>query len=256
MMYIDLPVAKINLGLFIKGKRPDGYHLLETLMYPLPQLYDELQINISTGDVSLELKGIEIEGDIESNLCIKAYRLLQTQFPDLPPMHICLKKNIPAGAGLGGGSSDAASTLLGINQLGKLGLSIEELAKIGAKLGADVPFFLYNKPMLATGIGTDLQEFDIDLPYRIELITPAIHSSTVAAYKALDYTKCDTTRNLAEILSLPVDTWQKYLENDLEVPVFQLYPALQEIKDALYAQGAVYAAMSGSGSAVFGLFEK
>lgn len=255
-MYIDLPVAKINLGLFIKGKRPDGYHLLETLMYPLPQLYDELQINISTGDVSLELKGIEIEGDIESNLCIKAYRLLQTPFPDLPPMHICLKKNIPAGAGLGGGSSDAASTLLGINQLGKLGLSIEELAKIGAKLGADVPFFLYNKPMLATGIGTDLQEFDIDLPYRIELITPAIHSSTVAAYKALDYTKCDTTRNLAEILSLPVDTWQKYLENDLEVPVFQLYPALQEIKDALYAQGAVYAAMSGSGSAVFGLFEK
>ncbi len=255
MQYTFLPPAKINLGLFIKGKRPDGYHLLETLMYPLPQLCDTLQLTESAGELSLEMEGIEIEGDIQTNLCIKAYRLLQKRFPDLSPVHIFLKKNIPAGAGLGGGSSDAAATLKGVNSLFNLGLSIAELAEMAAQLGADVPFFLYEKPMLATGIGTDLHEFDIDLPYRIELITPPIHSSTVAAYKALDYTKCDASRDLGEILSLPVDTWQKYLENDLEVPVFSLYPELAKIKAELYEKGAVYAAMSGSGSAVFGLFE-
>lgn len=256
MQYTFSPPAKINLGLFIKGKRPDGYHLLETLMYPLPQLCDTLQLSESTGELSLEMEGIEIEGDIQTNLCIKAYGLLQKRFPDLSPVHIFLKKNIPAGAGLGGGSSDAATTLKGINSLFNLGLSIAELAELAAQLGADVPFFLYEKPMLATGIGTDLQAFEIDLPYRIELITPPIHSSTVAAYKALDYTKCDATRDLAEILSLPADTWEKYLENDLEIPVFKLYPELAKIKAGLYEKGAVYAAMSGSGSAVFGLFDK
>ncbi len=255
MTYTFSPPAKINLGLFIKGKRPDGYHILETLMYPLPQLADELEISEHSKGLSLEMQGLDIEGDIETNLCIKAFRLLQKQFPDLPTVHIWLKKNIPAGAGLGGGSSDAAATLTGMNTLFHLGLSMEELANMAAKLGADVPFFLSEKPMLATGIGTDLQAFEIDLPFKIELITPPIHSSTVAAYKALDYTKCDASRDLGEILCLPVDTWQKYLENDLEIPVFNMYPELQKIKAELYEKGAIYAAMSGSGSAVFGLFE-
>lgn len=256
MTYTSSPTAKINLGLFIKGKRPDRYHLLETLLYPLSQLADKLEITESHTTTSLHLEGILLAGDPNTNLCIKAYKLLQNQFPDLPPINIHLQKNIPAGAGLGGGSSDAASTLQGINQLFNLGLSISQLSEIAAQLGADVPFFLYGEPMLATGIGTDLQPFEIDLPYKIELITPPIHSSTVAAYRALDYTKCDATRDLTEILSLPADTWAKYLENDLEGPVFHLYPELRKIKEDLYENGAIYAAMSGSGSAVFGLFER
>lgn len=248
------PNPKINLGLFIKGKRADGYHLLETVMYPLAQPLDKLSLEESRGGLELEMGGIPIEGDLESNLCIKAYRQLKKLYPDLPAVRICLEKNIPAGAGLGGGSSDAAHTLLLLNSLFSLSLSPHQLAEIAKPLGADVPFFVYNKPMLATGIGTELEEIEIEMPYRIELVTPPIHVSTIAAYKALDYTMFDTQRDLKEILSLPIDTWEKYLENDLEVPVFHMFPALKQIKADLYAQGAVYAAMSGSGSAIFGLF--
>lgn len=255
-MHISHPNAKINLGLFIKGKLANGYHLLETVLLPMPTLCDELQVEESRGELKMEIAGIKIEGDLQDNLCIKAYNELKGLFPDLPPISIHLQKNIPAGAGLGGGSSDAAFTLKAVNELYKLALADEKLAEIGAKLGADVPFFIYNRPLLAKGIGTEFESIEIDLsPYRIELITPPIHSSTIAAYKALDYTMFDPKRDLKRVLAMPISEWKQHLHNDLEVPVFKMYPELPKIKAELYEKGAVYAAMSGSGAAMFGVFE-
>ncbi|MBX7241587.1 MAG: 4-(cytidine 5'-diphospho)-2-C-methyl-D-erythritol kinase [Bacteroidia bacterium] len=255
-VFTAYPNCKINLGLLIKGKRADGYHLLETVMYPVFDLKDKLEIRESKGDGSFSVSGIELSGDATDNLCLKAFRILRERFPDLPPVDIHLEKNIPAGAGLGGGSSDAAFTLQGINTLFQLGLSDAALAKAGEKLGADVPFFIYNTPLLATGIGTDFEKVEINLTgYSVRILTPPIHSSTVAAYKALDYRMFNPERSLISVLGRPVTEWKELLENDLEVPVFGLYPELARIKQQLYEEGAVYAAMSGSGSAVFGIFK-
>ncbi len=249
--------AKINLGLLIKGKRADGYHLLETLFLPVPELHDNMEVMLQgpDGQCRLELEGIELEGEPESNLVTKAYRALEAKTGVLPGVHIRLKKNIPAGAGLGGGSSNAASMLLAMNELCGLGLSQVELGPLAARLGADVPFFLYTTPMLATGTGTDLVPYELNLPFRIELLLPPIHSSTVAAYRALDFRMFDPQRSLAQLLTLPVKEWKERLPNDLEVPVFGLHPEIAQYKTSLYEKGAVYAAMSGSGSACFGLFE-
>ena len=249
------PNAKINLGLLIKGKREDGYHLLETVFYPVFSLQDTLVIERAE-DYSFQIEGIKLDSNAEDNLCTKAYKLLQSQIEDLPPVALKLTKNIPAGAGLGGGSSDAAHTLTGLNQLFELGLSNAFLADLGKELGADVPFFIYNKPLLAKGIGTDFEEIDIDFPFEIKLICPDIHSSTIAAYKALDYKMFDPKRSLREILAQPASEWKSILVNDMEVPVIALYPEIAQIKEDLYTQGALYACMSGSGSSVFGLFSK
>ncbi|MEM6343776.1 MAG: 4-(cytidine 5'-diphospho)-2-C-methyl-D-erythritol kinase [Bacteroidota bacterium] len=249
------PNAKINLGLLIKGKRPDGYHLLETLFLPVPDLRDELKISSTKEEgCKLEIEGIKLDGSPEDNLCYKAYQLLKEAVPEMPNVHLRLKKNIPAGAGLGGGSSDAAATLNGINQLFELGLSADKLAAIGEKLGADVPFFIYNKPLIARGIGTDFENYELPHNFTIKLKTPPIHSSTIAAYKALDASMFDPTRDLKGLLATPREQWKESLPNDLEVPVFGLYPELESIKQSFYDEGAFYAAMSGSGSAVFGLF--
>lgn len=252
------PSAKINLGLLIKGKRPDGYHLLETLFLPIPELTDTLELTPSdtVGKCELTIEGAVLDGDPETNLVVKAYRALEREVGELPGVSILLTKQIPAGAGLGGGSSDAAFTLSGLNDLFGLNLSVDQLAKIATPLGADVPFFLYNRPMLATGTGTDLRPFEMEFPYRIELITPPIHSSTIAAYKALDYTMFDPERSLVEILKQDASTWKNNLPNDLEVPVFQLLPEISRYKEELYARGAIYAAMSGSGAACFGIFDQ
>lgn len=252
------PSAKINLGLLIKGKRPDGYHLLETLFLPIPELTDTLELTAkgNAGECALTIKGAILDGDPESNLVVKAYRALEREVGELPGVSILLTKRIPAGAGLGGGSSDAAFTLTGLNDLFKLGLSLDQLAKIATPLGADVPFFLYNRPMLATGTGTELRPFEMDFPYRIELSTPPIHSSTIAAYKALDYTMFDPNRSLTDILKQDINTWKDSLPNDLEVPVFQLHPEVSRYKEELYEKGAIYAAMSGSGAACFGIFDQ
>lgn len=251
------PSAKINLGLLIKGKRADGYHLLETLFLPIPELSDTLVISESgtPGTCLLSLDGRPLDGDPEQNLVVKAFRALEKLHGTLPGVRMNLTKKIPAGAGLGGGSSDAASTLSGINELFKLGYSLEDLHGPAAALGADVPFFLYNKPMMATGTGTDLRPYELDLPFRIELVTPPIHSSTIAAYKALDYRMFDPERSLEQILSLPSEKWNTHLPNDLETPVFELHPEISRYKQELYERGAIYAAMSGSGSACFGLFD-
>ncbi|MEO1382493.1 MAG: 4-(cytidine 5'-diphospho)-2-C-methyl-D-erythritol kinase [Bacteroidota bacterium] len=250
------PHAKVNLGLFIKGKRTDGYHLLETLLFPVPDLTDHMILTPrKTPDCELTILGMELAGDLSDNLCVRAYRLLQEDYPDLPGVAIQLTKHIPAGAGLGGGSSDAAFTLKGLNQLFGLGISDEALAEKSAVLGADVPFFVYGTPQLAKGIGTALTPISLDFPYTLKLYPQPIHSSTIAAYKALDYTQFDPQRDLAAILAQPISTWRDTLDNDLEVPVFQMYPVLREIKSQIYAEGALYAAMSGSGSCMFGIFE-
>ncbi len=251
------PNPKINLGLFITGKRDDGYHLLETIYYPIDLIKDEL--NIAEGNdkgCKLTLEGIEIAGDIADNLCVKAYCILQREISSLPGVHIHLNKRIPAGSGLGGGSSNAAHTLRGLNELFGLGYSLEQLAALGETLGADVPFFLYNRPLLARGIGTEFENIELDLPFRIELVTPEIHSSTVAAYKALDYIQCQHDKDLRNVILQPHETWKEELVNDLEIPVFEMHPEIEEMKYEMYESGAIYAAMSGSGSAVFGLFEK
>ncbi len=249
--------AKINLGLFIKGKRSDGYHLLETVLYPFDHLWDDLYITPSNGNTcELSIEGIELDGSSEDNLVVKAYHLLRSEIPSLAGVTVRLVKRIPAGAGLGGGSSDAATMLLALNELFSLSIPKARLAELAAKLGADVPFFLYQTPMLASGIGTELEDILFpSFPYEIRLITPPIHSSTVGAYKALDYTQFDHSRKLKEVIELPVDQWRIHLHNDLEVPIFLMYPELKDIKEQLYKEGAVYAAMSGSGSAVFGLFK-
>jgi len=250
------PNPKINLGLFITGKRDDGYHLLETIYYPIDLIQDEMSIIESNhSDCQLTMEGIAIDGNVEENLCVKAYRILQKEIPGLPGVNIHLHKRIPAGSGLGGGSSNAAHTLKGLNELFDLGYNLEQLATFGETLGADVPFFLYNRPLLASGIGTVFENIELDLPFRIELVIPEIHSSTVAAYKALDYTRCWHDKQLRTVVAQPVETWKDELVNDLEIPVFGMHPEIADIKYEMYESGAIYAAMSGSGSAVFGLFE-
>ncbi|MEM9719861.1 MAG: 4-(cytidine 5'-diphospho)-2-C-methyl-D-erythritol kinase [Bacteroidota bacterium] len=249
------PNAKINLGLIIKGKRPDGYHLLETVFIPVEHLRDRLEISpLDHEGVEMTLSGLAVDGPVEANLCWKAYQLLKTEFPGLPGVRIHLEKHIPLGAGLGGGSSDAAHTLMGLSQLFALDISLERLAILGAELGADVPFFLYNKPLFAKGIGTEFEPIDLDWKFEIRLVFSPIHSSTPAAYKNLPLNSLNLNRDLQKILSIPIADWKDNLPNDLELPVFEQYPELNETKEQLYREGAVYAAMSGSGSAVYGLF--
>jgi 4-diphosphocytidyl-2-C-methyl-D-erythritol kinase len=247
--------AKLNLGLFIKGRRADGYHELETVFYPIP-LADELTLMETTGShPTLVVLGINLPGNPDQNLCIRVWHAIGTIVPKLPPVHIQLVKHIPAGAGLGGGSSDAAHTLTGLNALFELGLTNTQLHQLAVQLGADVPFFLENKPMLATGIGEVLEPINIDLSgYRLEWILPAIHSETALAYKGLDLTQCDPARSLRTHISQPISAWHNGVSNDFEAGVFARYAELAEIKQSLYDRGAVYASMSGSGSALYGIF--
>ena len=250
------PNGKINLGLIIKGKRPDGYHLLETVYIPVFTFQDRIEIHRSDHNgCQLEIEGNPVEGPETDNLIVRAYRELKAQFPSISGVSIKLKKAIPMGAGLGGGSSNAAFTLRGLNTLFQLNLMRNQLAEIGSSLGADVPFFVYNSPLLAKGIGTEFEPIELDWKYKVRIIKSNIHSSTIAAYKKLDLTSLDLSRDLRQILAEPVSSWKENLTNDLERPIFQQYPELKATKEQLYKEGAVYAAMSGSGSAVYGLFE-
>lgn len=249
------PNAKVNLGLHIEGRRPDGYHELQTIFIPAP-LQDTLEVELLENSAlpDIEIKGIPLNGNVEDNLCIRAWKLLKAHIPDLPAVRIYLEKNIPAGAGLGGGSSDAAFTLKAIQSLLNFNISDSLLADMALKLGADVPFFLYNKPMLAKGIGEQLSEIEIDLPGSIRLITPDIFSNTREAYQGLKYESCHKGTDLAARVKAPTETWKDNIFNDFEPSVFARYPQLAEIKQQLYFDGAMYASMSGSGSAVYGFF--
>jgi len=244
---------KINLGLHVVEKLPSGYHALETLFYPCRNFEDTIEINPAS-QFSFTLKNADFHCSHEDNLCVKAYRLLQKKY-DLQPVQITLNKQIPSGAGLGGGSANAATTLKMLNTIFSLQLSMKQLHEFAAHLGSDTPFFLYNTPMYATGRGEILMPVDLDLSsYTIEMVCPGIAISTAQAYSAITPKKPKSA--LLQIIQSPVEAWKNSLVNDFEEIIFKQHPQLLEIKSELYRRGAVYAAMSGSGSTVFGVFMK
>ena len=244
------PNVKINVGLHVLRKRPDGYHDLETLFVPYMGICDELEIE-EAGEFSFEGEGVTWKND----LTVQAYRLLEADF-GLPPVAIRLAKRAPVGAGLGGGSSDAAFALTMLDSIFGLGLGQERLAAYAARLGSDCAFFIYNRPMVGRGRGELLTPSPVDLSsYRIEIEVPqGVSVSTREAYGGI--VPRERLTPIEEILSLPVTQWRGLLENDFEPQVFALHPELAAIKERFYASGALYAAMSGSGSAVYGIFEK
>ena len=276
---IGYPNVKINLGLKVLRKRPDGYHDLETLFVPYPGISDVLEV-ITGEDYSRTLSGLKeqyshlaqaisedgklmitiarregVDWDPLKDLTAKAYFLLAAQY-QLPPMKIYLEKRSPVGAGLGGGSSDAAFALRMMATLAGLDLTDEQLAGYAAQLGSDCAFFIYNTPMFGSGRGEILEPYPLNLEgYRIEVVIPeGIAVSTADAYRGI--VPQEPERPLKEILRLPVTQWKDNLENDFEKTVFAKYPALAAVKAQLYEKGALYAAMSGSGSACFGIFSK
>jgi 4-diphosphocytidyl-2-C-methyl-D-erythritol kinase len=249
------PNCKINLGLHILGKREDGFHNLETIFYPVA-FKDALEIipdSNSASEIEFTSTGLAVDGKTEDNLCIKAYHLIKKDFPQLPSIKMHLHKALPMGAGLGGGSADAAFMLKMLNEKFRLNLSTDQLINYSLQLGSDCPFFLVNKPCFATGRGEILEEIAVDLSaYKIVLINPGIHINTGWAFKNL--TPALPERSIKEIIQQPISTWKEALKNDFELPVFAAHPAIKEIKEELYAEGTIYAAMSGSGSTVFGIF--
>ncbi len=255
---IVFPNCKINLGLHILRKRNDGYHDLETFFYPVT-ITDALEgISVTkTGSSTLHFSssGIKIDENSQSNLCVKAYKLLQNDFPSLPSILLHLHKVIPLGAGLGGGSADAAFTLKLLNHLGNLQLSDEKLHTYALQLGSDCPFFILNKPCFATGRGEALTEYLIDLSlYKIIIVNPGIHVDTGKAFSCIQ--PAIPAQSIKEIIQLPLTAWKDHLTNDFEKVVFDMHTEIGAIKKKLYELGAIYASMSGSGSTVYGIFEK
>lgn len=255
---ISFPVAKINLGLNVVEKRPDGYHNLETVFYPVP-IKDALEVCEmdpqfpSSVDCDLKVTNIPVEGDEQRNLVVRAYQLLKGDFPDLPRIHAHLFKGIPTQAGMGGGSSDCAYMITLLNRMFALGLSEQQMVDYAARLGADCAFFIHPRPAYAEGIGERLQPIALDLSgWHIAIVRPDIPVPTKEAFSLIRPQR--PLRNCRDIVSQPVETWRSLLFNDFEQSVFTLHPEIASIKDRLYAMGAVYAAMSGSGSSVFGLF--
>ena len=251
---ITFPNIKINLGLSITEKRPDGYHNLETVFYPVA-LEDALEIRTNPEaqqKFTLHQHGMEIAGNPENNLVVKAYLLLDKEF-HLPPVEIHLYKHIPSGAGLGGGSSDAAFMLKLLNEHYNLQLSDNQLEDYAATLGADCAFFIKNTPTYAEGIGNIFSPIELSLKgYRLMIVKPDVFVSTREAFANIRPHRPEYP--VREVIRRPVAEWKDTLINDFEASVFPQYPVIGEIKEELYHQGAIYASMSGSGSSVFGLF--
>lgn len=271
---IVFPHAKINLGLRITGRekptetpgaqRPgtshsQGYHTIETLLYPVG-LYDALEV-IPAPDQQLLFKqsGIPLPDDGKPNLCLRAYYLLKEQLwqqtsSKLPAVHIHLRKKIPAGAGLGGGSSDAAFMLLLLNELFRLELTTKELTSLAGQLGSDCPFFIHKQPMLASGRGNILRPAPgLSLnSYKLLIVIPPVHISTAEAYRLV--TPADPEQNPADLYRKPLEIWQNQIVNDFEDTIFRTHPGFKKIKETLLERGATYASMSGSGSAIYGFF--
>lgn len=248
------PNAKINLGLNIVSKREDGYHNLETVFYPIG-LFDELKVKVLPENevFQFQLKGIKLDSKPGDNLVEKAYRLLAADYK-LSPVRIDLMKKIPVGAGLGGGSSDAAFMLKVLNDIFRIGLNNFQLEQYAAKIGADCAFFIRNKPVFATGTGNIFSTIDINLTgYSWVLVKPQIHVSTALAYA--NVVPASPEMSLTEIIKQPVSAWKSIMINDFELSVFKQFPEIATIKQKLYDAGALYASMSGSGSSVFGIFE-
>jgi 4-diphosphocytidyl-2-C-methyl-D-erythritol kinase len=249
---ISFPNAKINLGLYVTNKRSDGFHDIETCFYPIPWK-DILEI-IPSEQTVFTHSGIEIPGNNESNLCLKTVATYLDRY-SMPPVYIHLHKNIPIGAGLGGGSSDAAFTAKSLNTLFELNLDSEQLENSVRSLGSDCAFFIQNEPIIAVGKGDFFTEKKcVDLSgYWIYLIYPSIHVSTKDAYSSV--LPQPNRKPISDILKQDIATWKKELINDFEVSVFKTFPQLRDIKNSLYANGAIYASMSGSGSTLFGIFQ-
>lgn len=256
---IVYPNAKINIGLNVVEKRPDGYHNLETVFYPIG-LQDILEIKVlDEGNVpecgyKLKITGTILDGSPEDNLVVRAFKMLKHDF-NLPPVSIGLYKHIPTGAGLGGGSSDAAFTIKTLNKRFDLRLTDEQMEEYCTRLGADCPFFIKDTPVFATGIGNEFHPVSFSLKGKhLVLVKPDIFVSTKDAYAKVNVRRPDTP--LPELLAQPLETWKDTVINDFERSVFSKYPEIAAIKDSMYDIGAVYASMSGSGSSVFGIFDE
>ena len=252
---ITFPNAKINLGLNIVEKREDGYHNIETLFYPI-NLRDCLEIVPARGKTELHLSGLHLEGGKKDNLVWKAYEVLTDAFPDkITPIDIYLHKTIPTGGGLGGGSSDGAYMLSLLNEYFSLGLSTEQLVSYALKLGSDCPFFIHNAPQYASGRGEFMEPVLLDLSaFCIQLVCPDVHVSTHDAYKHI--TPKPAPADLRNLVGADIMVWRDEVTNDFEGEVFAKHPELAELKEELYKAGAIYASMTGSGSALYGIFEK
>jgi len=249
---IVFPNAKINLGLNILNKREDGYHNIASCFYPI-SWSDVLEINLAD-DFKIELSGITIPGTKEDNLIVKAYELLKNDF-DIPPVHIHLHKVVPIGAGLGGGSADCAFAIKSFNELFSLGLESKAMEDYAGKLGSDCPFFIKNKPVHVSGTGNIFEPTRLSLKEKyIVLVYPNLHISTAEAYRGM-VPKIPTVQN-KEVLSQNITAWQDQLINDFEHSLFPNYPILSNIKSKIIDSGALYASMTGSGSTIYGIFEK
>lgn len=250
---IVFPHCKINLGLSVVARRPDGFHDIETLFYPLP-LHDALEI-LRADRFEMSFSGLPIPGQPAENLCAKAYQALHKDIPHLPSVRIHLHKQIPMGAGLGGGSSDAAFVLRLLNEQFHLRLSQKQLSDYASQLGSDCAFFTQDRPCLGTARGEALQPYELSLKdYSFLLVYPPIAINTQWAYSQVMPRKPEMP--LTRILAQPVSAWKGQLVNDFEAPVFAAHPSLAAIKEKIYAAGALYASMSGSGSVIFGIFPK
>lgn len=255
---ISFPNCKINLGLHVVGKRPDGYHDLETLFLPVMELCDELEI--VEGPLAMHQDGIALDNTPEDNLCMKAWRLLHDEF-GIPSVTIRLKKGIPFGAGLGGGSSDAAFSLKMLNGIFSLGLEDSQLEQRAARLGADCAFFIRNRAAYATGIGDQLEPIEWEVEsgkWKVVIEIPeGEHVSTKEAYTGLQRDLFGCPRpDLREAVRRPIEEWRNLIVNDFEASVFPSHPAIAALKEEMYRRGALYASMTGSGAAVFGIFPK
>jgi 4-diphosphocytidyl-2-C-methyl-D-erythritol kinase len=257
---VVFPNCKLNIGLNILEKRDDGFHNLETIFYPVP-LTDALEViraNDDTGDVLFSQTGNHIGGNIQDNLCVKAWHFLKKDFPQLPAIQMHLHKAIPMGAGLGGGSADGAFAIKLLNEKFNLGLSNSQLISYSLQLGSDCPFFIINQPCYASGRGERLQPVELSLAgYQLVLINPGIHINTGGAFAQLKNEPASNrlSKGLLQAIQQPIAQWKHSVSNDFEATVFAAHPPIQQIKETLYRQGAVYAAMSGSGSSVYGLFD-
>lgn len=249
---ISFPNCKINLGLNVISKRNDGYHEICSVMYPV-EILDIVEV-IKSDELKFTSSGLDIPGDIDGNLCVKAFKILQREY-NIDPVHIHLYKNIPMGAGLGGGSSDGAYTLKLLNDLFELNISTEELKVYAAELGSDCAFFVEKFPQLASGRGEILEPFNVTLNGKtIILINDGTHISTQEAYSNI--TPKEPLQDIQEVLSLPISEWKNTLINDFEQGVFKNHPQLAVYIEKLYQSGAEYAAMTGSGSTIYGLFNE
>lgn len=254
---IKFPNCKINIGLNVLSKRANGYHNLQTVFYPI-SINDALEIienSAAATEVEFSITGTSALQGTNDNLCVKAYHLLKKDFSFLPPVKIHLHKSIPIGAGLGGGSSDAAFTISLLNEKFNLQIGQQELLRYALELGSDCPFFILNEPCFATGRGEELEPVNIDLSrFKIAIVNPGIHISTANSFRNLvAHTQAP---DLKSLISTPVESWKESITNDFESSAFRAYPEIAAIKEELYSHGAIYASMSGTGSTVYGFFDR